>query len=823
MATKRFLWPTAGKALDANIVRGDNYRITVLPDRLFRLEQDADGEFEDRATQVVFYRDFPAVDYTVARENGVLTIETSELVLTYTEGAAFAADTLSIARKHAPLVVWQYGDKADQLGGTNQTLDCADGAVPLNDGVCSRCGYTIIEDNGQAVLTEDGWFDVRKAGQIDTYFFGYGHDYRGAVADLYRLTGAPPLLPDYALGNWWSRYWKYTQDEYCGLMDRFEKEKIPFSVAVVDMDWHTYIQDEDKDPDEDPKLMTGWTGYTWNEELFPNYKNFLQYLNDHNLKTALNLHPAQGVRCHEVQYEEMAKACGIDPATRKMVKFDVLNPDFMEKYFDILHHPYEEDGVNFWWMDWQQGEDYWWIHDDEHKAQPLEVMNPLWLLNHLHILDISRNGKRPMFFSRYSGIGAHRYPVGFSGDTVMSFKALDYQPFFTANSSNAGYSWWSHDIGGHMLGFKNDDMQIRWLQLGVMSPINRLHSSANPFAGKEPWKLGTHARPIAENWLRLRHRLFPYTYTMNYRNHIELSPMVQPMYYSHPERDAAYHCPNQYWFGSEMFVSPITSKNDAGCMMGSVETWFPEGEWFDVFNGWKYTGDRKMLVFRPLEQMPIFAKAGALIPMQQDTGDNTMGCKKDMLLYAFPGADNAFTMYEDEGDGSAYKDGRFVTTDFTMVWSDKAELTIKPAVGATDLLPESRNWKVVLRGFAKDVAVSVTVDGKPVAAKVTPDAATHAVVVELADVAIASTAVITVTGDQLVFNNEDAEERMMEILDQAQTSTIWKMNVWNNRKKGAFGWCRDYTEEQAGTIWALREMDLIIPPEKRPCQNFAEI
>ncbi len=822
MATKRFQWPTRGKALDANIVRGDTYRITVLTDRLIRLEQDADGQFEDRATQTVFYRDFPAVKYTVTREAGVLCIETDELKLTYTEGAVFAADTLSIARKNSPLCLWHYGEVSEQLGGTFQTLDCADGAIALDDGVCARCGYTVIDDNGQAVLTEDGWFDVRKAGQTDVYFFGYGHDYRGAVADLYRLTGAPPLLPDYALGNWWSRYWAYTQDEYCGLMDRFERENIPFSVAVVDMDWHTYISAEDKDPNENPKLMTGWTGYTWNEELFPNYKNFLKYLNDHNLKTALNLHPAQGVRCHEVQYEEMAKACGIDPTTRKMVKFDVLNPDFMEKYFDILHHPYEEDGVNFWWMDWQQGTDYWWIHDDEHKEQPLEVMNPLWLLNHLHILDISRNGKRPMFFSRYSGIGAHRYPVGFSGDTVVSWDSLDFQPYFTANASNAGYSWWSHDIGGHMLGFKDDDMQIRWLQYGVFSPINRLHSSANPFGGKEPWKLGAYARPIAENWLRLRHRLFPYTYTMNYRNHTALSPMIQPMYYSHPESEAAYHCENQYWFGSEMFVAPITTKNDAGCMMGAVDVWFPEGDWYDCFNGWRYRGDRKLRVFRPLEQMPIFAKPGALVPMQQDTGDNTMGCKENMVLYAFPGADNTFKMYEDEGDGSAYKDGRFVTTDFSMAWGDKAVLTIAPAVGATDLLPESRNWTVYLRGFAKDIIVTATVGGKPVEVNAVYDKATHTTVVELVGVAVNAAAQITVTGDRLLHNNEDAEDRMMEILDQAQTSTIWKMNVWNNRKKATEGWCRDYSEDQAGIIWALREMDRILPAEMRPRNGHAE-
>lgn len=126
-------------------------------------------------------------------------------------------------------------------------------------------------------------------------------------------------------------------------------------------------------------------------------------------------------------------------------------------------------------------------------------MSPLWLLNHLHILDISRNGKRPMFFSRYSGLGSHRYPVGFSGDTVVTWESLDFQPYFTANASNAGYSWWSHDIGGHREGYRDDEMVVRWMQLGVLSPINRLHSAINLFTGKEPWNLHPYLAEIAKN------------------------------------------------------------------------------------------------------------------------------------------------------------------------------------------------------------------------------------------------------------------------------------------------------------------------------------
>ena len=144
-------------------------------------------------------------------------------------------------------------------------------------------------------------------------------------------------------------------------------------------------------------------------------------------------------------------------------------------------------------------------------------IDPLWMLNHFHFLDSARDGKRPLTFSRYAGPGSHRYPVGFSGDTLITWASLDFQPYFTATASNIGYGWWSHDIGGHMFGGKDDELATRWVQLGVFSPILRLHSSLSPFNTKEPWRFGPEARAVMTEFLRLRHRLVPYLHTMNHR------------------------------------------------------------------------------------------------------------------------------------------------------------------------------------------------------------------------------------------------------------------------------------------------------------------
>ena len=774
---KRFQWPVRPNALPENMIPGSKYRFTVLTSRLLRLEYSAEGIFEDRASQSVFYRDFPKCEFACWREGELLLLETEDLFLTYRENAPFAEDTLTVRLKQEPASTWRFGEDFEDLGGTTKTLDTVNGACPVERGVVSRNGFSVLDDSNTLVLEEDGWVGVRKENTTDVYFFGYGYDYIAAVQDLYSLTGVPPLLPAYALGNWWSRYHAYTQQEYLDLVRRFREEDIPFSVGVVDMDWHLVDVDV---PSPVPNDLNGWTGYTWNEKLFPDYKTFLKELHSYNLKTALNLHPAAGVRRHEAMYEEMAKAAGIDPATGEGVPLDILSQKHMADYFDIIHHPYEADGVDFWWMDWQQGTDYCWIHEANKSGEyqdERERLDPLWMLNHLHILDISRNGKRPMFFSRYAGPGSQRYPVGFSGDTFVTWQSLQFQPQFTAMASNIGYSWWSHDIGGHMGGYRDDEMFVRWLQLGVLSPVNRLHSSNSEFTRKEPWVYDREAEAVIKDWLRLRHALFPYIYTMNYRTHTERLPLVQPMYYSHPKCHAAYEVPNQYWFGSELMVAPITEKQDAASRMGKVTAWLPQGSWFDLFDGTHYASrrGRKLNLHRMLDTVPVLAKAGAIVPMANyPKNENRLLNAENMDILVFPGADNAFVLYEDACDYSDYQNGAFAQTRLSLNWGEKAVFTIAPAEGDLTLIPEKRSWNIKLRGFHKDVRVTVFVNGREVAADAVRQGNTTCVCVSAA---VTDRVELRITGDALIHDNADAVSRIERIIQRSRISTREKEHM----------------------------------------------
>ena len=243
---------------------------------------------------------------------------------------------------------------------------------------------------------------------------------------------------------------------------------------------------------------------------------------------------------------------GIDPASELAVNFDPTDPDFMEAYLEELHHPLEDEGVDFWWLDWQQG-----------GVTKVPGLDPLWLLNHFHYLDSGRDGKRPLTFSRYAGIGSHRYPIGFSGDTHITWESLDFQPYFTATASNAGYGWWSHDIGGHFKGYLDDDLATRWVQLGVFSPVNRLHSGLQPVqhqgavAVRSRRRDGDDRLPAAAAPAAALPRDDEPAGARGRRADRPADVLRLP-----GRGRGLRPCRNQFMFGSELLVAPITSPAD---------------------------------------------------------------------------------------------------------------------------------------------------------------------------------------------------------------------------------------------------------------------
>ncbi len=668
-----------------NIICQGNYRITILTKRLIRFEYSSEQVFEDRATQVVLNRDFPKVDFSLKKTADQIEIETDFLHVYY-DGKEPSAEGLRVEIKDSRsshIGHWYYGKEpgmAGNFGGTIRTLDEVNGSCPIDAGLLSKDGWGILDDSASLVITEDGWVAVREHSESDIYLFGYGSDYKGCLHDFYALTGKTPMLPRFVLGNWWSRYYEYSEESYKALLERFDQEDIPFSVAVIDMDWHIV--------DVDPRYGSGWTGFTWNKELFPDPQRFLKYLHDRGMKTTLNLHPADGIRAYEDCYEDIAEKMGVDISSQETVEFDAANAKFIENYLECVCHPHEKDGVDFWWIDWQQG-----------TKTGLKGLDPLWILNHFHYLDSGRTGLRPLTFSRYAGPGSHRYPIGFSGDTVITWESLQFQPYFTATASNIGYGWWSHDIGGHTHGYKDDQLECRWYQFGVFSPIMRLHSEKNEFNGKEPWRFRKDISEIMKRFLRLRHELMPYLYTMNYRAYKNDEPIIQPLYYNLKWDQAFEKVPNEYFFGTEMIVNPVTSKCIEGINVAGTTTYLPEGRFYDFFTDMIYTGGRTIDCYRTLESIPLFVPEGSIIPMTDRRGTKEVSFNPDsFIIHVYAGKDGSFTMYEDDNESMNYVNGDAVFTEFILKWSDEKSFCIKASTGNISLIPEKRDYRVIIHG-----------------------------------------------------------------------------------------------------------------------------
>ncbi len=685
-----------GKAYEENILVFGDTRISVLLDGVIRIEK---GEFCDEITQSFWKRNHGKVNFTSEKKGNKVLIKTdrSEFCVNISNGRPVWAKCGELVSKC---------NNRKNLKGTARTLDQAKGEVKLLDGVVSLDGAAVVNDSKSLVINENGEIVPRKGKATDVYVFCYGHDYIGAVKALFKLTGEAPLIPKYVLGNWWSRYHAYSEESYINLMLEFKKRNIPLTVATIDMDWH-WVNIKKQFPDFKATtgdyyiVMDGWTGYSWNTDLFPDYKRFLNKLHSMGLKTTVNLHPANGVRSFEDMYDEMAEAMDVDPKTKKRIDFDITDPKFVNAYFDVLHHPYEENGVDFWWIDWQQG-----------RKTKTPGLDPLWALNHFHYLDLQRDGKRPMILSRYAGIGSHRYPLGFSGDSHMSWSALDFQPYFTSTSSNCGYTWWSHDIGGHCRGEHDFEMYTRWAQLGVFSPIIRLHSTNNDLSGKEPWNYCKQAENIVSDFMRLRHALIPYIYSMNRRTNEEGRALCEPLYYIAPEEKAAYDCKNGFMFGSELLVCPVTSKRDRRTGTATTLVYLPEGRWTNIFNGKIYDGGKTVRVSSELEEMPVFSKAGAVIPMSLDKG-NSISNPEKLKLKIYRG-NNEFVLYEDDGETYSYKNGEYSET-VIRVAEENDTLSVKISGGnKMSFMPEKREYVFEFCDIEAYEKITVTCDGKKV-------------------------------------------------------------------------------------------------------------
>lgn len=683
------------------VVEVDHARFTVLTPRLIRMEWDSQKSFDDHASFVVINRRLPVPAYSSRKENGWIYIKTQQLELAYkVNSGSFNGDNLKIRLLSSDTVSWYPGKKQRfNLKGTCRTLDGADGdsvlyshkKLELEDGVLSRDGWYFLDDSSNLRLDNSSWPWVYASDHkgLDWYFLGYGDDYKSGLYDFTQIAGKIPMVPRYALGYWWSRYWSYSDNEMRDLVSNFKRYHIPLDVLVVDMDWH----------------KKGWTGWTWNKTLFPDPEGFLGWTNRVHLKTTLNLHPADGVAPYEDAYDQFAKNMKFDTTGRKAVPFVASDKDYMTNLFKVVLQPMENKGVDFWWLDWQQ-----WPNDKK-----ISSLSNTWWLNYVFYTEMERNRQtRPMLYHRWGGLGNHRYQIGFSGDSYISWKSLEYQPYFTNTASNVLYTYWSHDIGGHQLrrGEQSIDPELytRWLQYGALSPIMRTHSTKNGIIKKELWGFSGRYAQAQYEAIRLRYALVPYIYTMARKTYDTGIGLCRPMYYDYPKASQAYSFSREYMFGDQLLVSPVGTPSTDGYT--NVKVWLPAGnDWYEWHTGTLLKGGQELERSFAIDEYPLYVKAGSVIPMYGDEVQDLDATPDKVILGVFPGGDGRFALYEDNGNDKVFNEQHATTEITAKVNGRQLSVAIGGSVGSYKGMPAKREY--VIKVFGSEMPERVLVDGKP--------------------------------------------------------------------------------------------------------------
>jgi len=666
------------KANPNAIVKGKNYRFTILSERLIRIEYSSSGVFVDTPTQLALCRNFSVPKFEVNQDSRFLEISTKYFKLAYTKESPITASSLRVSLIGTE-VMWYYGHPEIKTYDAS-LVGIDEKKEKYVKGIYSVEGFSCIDDSASLIIDNNGNLVKKASDTLDLYLFMYKDDIDLAIRDYITLTGKPQLLPRYALGNWWSKNYSYDEESLNKLFNRFEKEEIPISILLLDKDWHItenrYV-----------------TGYSFNKKLIPVPNAFINNMHNRGVRVGLNINPIEGIHPHEEMYNKVLEYIKAEP--NKTIGFMPYDTKFLDIFLKILIHPLEMIGTDFFWLDYPN------IDRISH-----------YLMTHYMYLDSGRSeAKRNMLMSRNPLIAAHRYGVLYSGRSKVSFDTLRKLPYINTSAANLGVSWWSHDIGGFYGGMEDGELYIRYIQLGCFSPIFRISVDKGRYYKREPWRWDVTTSEIVKEYMQLRHKLVPYIYSESYRYHNEGIPIISPLYHKQKELFYDAYYKNEYYFGRELLISPITSPKDP--LMDRVihKVYLPEGVWYDFKTGKKFPGGRSYVSFFKDEDYPVFAKSGAIIPMNTKV-DNALALPEELEIHIFPGKNNTYNFYEDDGITNLYKSGFYLKTEIDYNYqANNYTLIIRTTEGKTGIVPDTRNYKIRFRNTKATDEVKVNYNG----------------------------------------------------------------------------------------------------------------
>jgi hypothetical protein len=535
-------------------------------------------------------------------------------------------------------------------------------ARKFSPGLLSASGYFLLNDSEGAVLDADD-FPVERdtPGYQDWYFFGYAKNYQQALRDFRLLSGPAPLPPHKSLGIIFSRWPAFTETEIREMVAAFHANGYPLSTLVMDMEWH----------------KEGWGHWEFNPELIPDPPAFFALCHELGLEVTFNDHPLD-VRDDDCHFDDYLAQAGPDVEVRvrdynekglRMAKVDICQKRQNQAFRTVCHTHILHDGLDYWWNDGSRGQ--------------MTCTSGQLVCNKTFFEESERGERRGMLLARYGGWGSHRYGGFFTGDTTSDFDVLRLQCEFNIRAGQAGISQVSHDIGGFCLaasGVKpsqagvpiiDAERYVRWLQFGVFNAILRFHCA--PGSGSRlPYDYDPEVGGICRQWLRVRHSLLPYIYTAARAHHETGLPLTQGLYLRDPENPAAYRF-DEYWFGPDLLVAPVLSATRERSL------YLPDGAWWEFETATQLTGGGEITRAVALDEIPVYVRAGSLLPRRNPDGDLHAPHIEDLFLDVYPGAAGEAELYEDDGVSPRYKSGEFCRTRFTLL-QDEMVLTIRGQV-----------------------------------------------------------------------------------------------------------------------------------------------
>ncbi|OIJ63988.1 TIM-barrel domain-containing protein [Streptomyces mangrovisoli] len=624
------------------------------------------------------------------------------------------------------------------LGGYRRGLDGVTGngdAPATTPGLLHKDGWYLLDDTPSALYDTGTRTATPRPGHggapyQDGYVFGYGHDYRRGLTDLATLTGPSALLPEWAYGVWYSEYIDRTAADYEDtILPAFRSEGVPLDVLVTDTDF---------------KAGNTWSGWEMDPGKYPDPKGFFDWSTAQGLHNTLNVHPSilasdpQFAQAQATAKGKLTKGgCASAASTGDdCYTFDFGDPDQLKAYLD-LHRTMDEQGNDFWWLDW--------CCDSSQSSLP-GVTPDAWINQHYATLTGGSLGRGFVLSRAYGSLQAGGYsgqqalPTGpwadkrttvhFTGDTSSTWGTLKLEVGYTPGESAAtGMSAVTHDIGGHndttgLTGSETytdggqtrtthklpDDLYARWVQFGTFQPIDRLHSN---HSDRLPWQYGDQARASADAFLNLRENLLPYTYSLAEEANRTGVPVVRATYLEYPDEAQAYAtADSEYFYGSDVLVAPVTTPGTTA----TTSVWFPPGRWTDYFTGKTYEGGTTQDITTGLDTMPVFLKAGGILPTRtHDVAAADKAPLTDVTLTVATGAPGTYHLYEDDGATTGRKGHSATTTIRYGAEGSRHTVTIGPARGSFHGQVTARRWTLSLLGTAH-APTAVTAAGTRLAA-----------------------------------------------------------------------------------------------------------